>query len=82
MIRVESFRGVWKSLCRGGVLDVRWLVYSGSIWIFNDVQVEIGELWAFLGVNRGVLVDPNKEVLEEEQCLLGTQEVIYGAFNY
>ena len=64
------------------VLDVIYLVYAHSIWIFNDGKVEIGELWTFLGGHREVLVDTNKEMMEEVGSGLGRQEVICGASKY
>ena len=54
------------------------LVNTYPMWILNYVQVNIGELWTFLGGHREVLVYPRKEVLEEVGSEVDTQEVICG----
>ena len=58
------------------------LVNDCPMWRLNNVQVKIGEFWNFLGVNREVLVDPIKEILEEMGAGVVTQECNCGAYNY
>ena len=80
--RVDYFKGIWKPLCKDGLLYVRCMVYTYHMSIFNDAQFEIGEFWTFLGSHREVHVDPGKIVLEEVDYGVVTQEVICGASSY
>ena len=65
-----------------GALDVICIVYDDVVWILNDAKIEIGEFRNFLGAHREVFVDPRKEVFEEVDSGLFTQEVICGESNY
>ena len=55
---------------------MRCLVYTDAVWIFNYVYVEKGEFRDFLGGHMEVFVNPIKEVFEEVDYVVGTQEAI------
>ena len=39
---VDFLRGIWKPLCKDGVLDERFLVYADSICLLDDASIDIG----------------------------------------
>ena len=69
-------------MCKDGFLDVRCLICADAVWGFYDAYIEIGNLRTFLGGHREVFVYPCKELFEEVDSVVGTQEVICGASNY
>ena len=78
----DSFGGACKPFYKDDVLGVICLVNAYSIWTSNDPQVDIGELWTFLGGHKEVLIQPIKEVLEEVGAVVCTHRVICGASKY
>ena len=59
-----------------------FLIYADAIWRLNDVYIEIGQFRNFLGGHKEVFVESYKEVLEQVDDELGTQESICGVYNY
>ena len=59
-----------------------FLIYDDDTYILNDAYIEIGEFRTFLGGHSGVFVEPYKEVFEELNYVIGTQEFICVASNY
>ena len=60
-------------MCKDGVLYVIYMVYVDPIWILNDVQDNMGELWNLLRGHRELPVDSRKELLEDMGAGVGTQ---------
>ena len=63
-------------------MDLRCLIYTDSIWGLYNAYIEIGELRTFIGGHRELFFDSCKEVFEEVDSRVGTQEVIFGSYNY
>ena len=63
-------------------MNASCLIYNNAIWGLYDACIEIGERRTFLKGHREVFVDPCKEVFEQVDYGVGTQEVICGASKY
>ena len=50
--RLNLFSGVWKPLCKYGLLGIIWFFNADHMCILNDSQVQIGWLSDLLGGHR------------------------------
>ena len=58
------------------------MVNGDTMLKLNDMQVQIGQFWTFLGGNNELIVNPLKEILEEVGAGVGTDEVICRVSKY